>query len=54
MASKNEMALALIDECNNNINEGTTNNFASYDEGVRDALLWFLEDAPKPYIGREK
>lgn len=53
MEDKDEMALALIDECYVNINEGTTNNFASYDEGVRDALLWLLEDGPKPYVGRD-
>ena len=44
---------ALIDECNDNINNGEVNSFASYDEGVRDALLWLYENGPKPYIGRE-
>ena len=43
----------LIAECDNNINNGEVNSFASYDEGVRDALLWLYEDGPKPYIGRE-
>jgi hypothetical protein len=44
---------ALIDECNDNINNGKVNSFASYDEGVRDALLWLYENGPKPYIGRD-
>ena len=43
----------LIAECDNNINSGKVNSFASYDEGVRDALLWLYENGPKPYIGRE-
>ena len=43
----------LIDACNENINNGEVNAGASYDEGVRDALSWLLEDTPKPYIGRD-
>ena len=43
----------LIAECDNNINNGKVNSFASYDEGVRDTLLWLYENGPKPYIGRE-
>lgn len=43
----------LIAECDNNINNGKVNSFASYDEGVRDALLWLYENGPKPYIGRD-
>ena len=39
---KEQEAFDLVDECSTNI-----------DEGVRDALLWLLEDCPKPYIGRE-
>lgn len=50
---KENEAFALIDECNRNIDNGEVNNFSSYDEGVRDALLWLLEDCDKPYIGRE-
>lgn len=30
----------LIAECDANISDGNVNNFASYDEGVRDALMW--------------
>lgn len=43
----------LIAECDNNINNGKVNSFASYDEGVRDALLWLYENGQKPYIGRD-
>lgn len=43
----------LIDECNDNIAKGEVNSFASYDEGVRDTLLWLYEGGPKPFIGRE-
>ena len=46
-------AYELIDACNENINTGEVNAAGSYDEGVRDALLWLLEGAPKPYIGCE-
>ena len=50
---KENEALAIIDECNKNIENGEVNSFSSYDEGVRDALSWLLEDCEKPYIGRE-
>ena len=43
----------LIDACNENINSGDVNAAASYDEGVRDALLWLIDGTPKPEIGRE-
>lgn len=43
----------LISECDNNIAQGEVNAFASYDEGVRDTLLWLYEGCPKPCIGRE-
>ena len=46
-------AYELIDLCNENINSGDVNAAGSYDEGVRDALLWLLEETPKPYVGRE-
>lgn len=44
---------ALIDDCNKNINNGDVNAAGSYDEGVRDALLWVLEGTPKPFVGRD-
>ena len=50
---KENEAFVLIDECSKNIDSGEVNSCGSYDEGVRDALLWLLEDCPKPYIGRE-
>lgn len=43
----------LIAECDANISDGNVNSFASYDEGVRDALMWAYENGPRPYIGRE-
>ena len=43
----------LIDACNENINSGNINTAGSYDEGVRDALLWVLEGTAKPFVGRE-
>lgn len=46
-------AYELIDACNENINSGDVNAAASYDEGVRDALLWLIDGTPKPEIGRE-
>ena len=46
-------AFELIDACNENINSGEVNSAGSYDEGVRDALLWLLDGAPRPEIGRE-
>ena len=46
-------AFELIDACNENINCGDVNAAGSYDEGVRDALLWLLDGTPRPEIGRE-
>ena len=43
----------LIDACNENINSGNVNSTGSYDEGVRDTLLWVLEGTAKPFVGRE-
>ena len=43
----------LLAECDMNICEGEVNSFGSYDEGVRDAILWILGEGPMPYIGRE-
>ncbi len=53
MTDKEKEIHALIDECNDNINNGVVNSFASYDEGVRDTLLWLYEGGPKPFVGRE-
>ena len=43
----------LIAECDENIRDGNENTFSSYDEGVRDTLLWIYKNGDKPYIGRE-
>ena len=50
---KTKEAEALIEECVNCINEGRTDSFASYEEGVKDTLEWLLYDCDKPIIGRE-
>ena len=54
MLVEENRALDLVAECDENINRVEVNTFASYDEGVRDALLWVFEGGPKLYIGREK
>ena len=46
-------AEALIAECDQCIAEGRVDNFASYEEGVRDALNWALYGFDKPSVGRE-
>ena len=43
----------LIAKCDENISSGEVNGFASYDEGVRDTLLWLYENGHEPCIGRE-
>lgn len=43
----------LIDVCIENINSGEVNAAGSYDEGVKDALLWLLQGTPRPEVGRE-
>ena len=46
-------AYELIDACNENINNGEVNAAGSYDEGVRDALMWMVDGTARPEIGRE-
>lgn len=46
-------AEALLNECYNCINEGNVDNFASYEDGVKDTLNWLLYGDEKPIIGRE-
>ena len=48
-----EAVRALIKECDRNISEGTCNDCSSYDEGVRDALLWLFDGNPRPDVGQE-
>ncbi len=54
MNDKEKLAQELIGECDQNISSGEVNSFASYDEGVRDTLMWLFEGGQKPYIGRER
>lgn len=54
MTDKENQVQDLIAECESNINDGKVNSFASYDEGVRDALMWLYEGGERPYIGREE
>lgn len=53
MTDKERQVQDLLAECDENICNGEVNSFASYDEGVRDTLLWLYEGGAKPYIGRE-
>lgn len=46
-------AEALLEECYECINEGNVDNFASYEEGVKDTLDWLLYGSDKPALGRE-
>jgi hypothetical protein len=48
-----QKARDLLAECDECISNGMVDNFASYEEGVRDVLLWLLDGGHKPYIGRE-
>lgn len=43
----------LIEECDKCISDGLVDNFASYEEGVRDALCWVIYGFGKPSVGRE-
>lgn len=53
MEDKEKEALELLADCDETISTGMTDNFASYDEGVRDTLLWLFEGGCKPTVGRE-
>lgn len=43
----------MLDDCYKCINDGNVDNFASYEEGVKDTLDWLLYGGEKPIIGRE-
>lgn len=47
---KEEKAMQLIDDCNKCINDGTTDRFRSYEEGVKDALDWVYCGGDMPMI----
>lgn len=51
---KKEQAMKLMDECSKCINEGNTDSFRSYEEGVKDALDWVYCDGQKPLIIEEE
>lgn len=53
MKEMQKEAEELIAQCDENLANGTENSFGSYDEGVRDALMWLFEGGHIPYIGRE-
>lgn len=37
----------ILNLCDNAINEGTCDNFRSYEEGVKDAINWLYYGDPK-------
>jgi len=45
-----EEAFKLMDRCSKCIEDGTTDTFRSYEEGVKDALNWVYCDGGKPMI----
>jgi hypothetical protein len=51
---KKEQAMQLMDECSKCINEGNTDSFRSYEEGVKDALDWVYCNGQKPLILEEE
>lgn len=50
MEEKEKKAMQLIDDCNKCINDGTTDSFRSYEEGVKDALDWVYCGGDMPMI----
>ena len=54
MKKKEEIAREIISKCDQCISDGNVDNFASYEEGVRDALIWVYEGGEKPIIGCEE
>lgn len=54
MNEKEKEAMDIIAQCDECISNGNVDNFASYEEGVRDALLWLFEGGDKPCIGVER
>lgn len=45
---------AVLADCTENISEGMTDNFRSYEEGVKDALEWLFYGNSKPIIKEEE
>ena len=53
LINEEKEAFILIDECTKCIEEGNTDNFRSYEEGIKDALEWIYCGNPKPVIMEE-
>ena len=45
--------LELLNECQENINNGYTDNFRSYEEGIKDALEWIYFGNERPNVKEE-
>lgn len=45
-----EQILELLKECQENINNGDTDNFQSYEEGIKDALEWVYFGGNRPIV----
>lgn len=52
--NKEEQARQLLSECSKCIEEGNTDSFRSYEEGVKDALEWVYYNGQKPLIFEEE
>lgn len=42
--------MELLKECQENINNGNTDNFQSYEEGIKDALEWVYFCGNRPIV----
>lgn len=42
--------LELLNECQENINNGDTDRLRSYEEGIKDALEWIRFDGERPIV----
>lgn len=51
---KEKEAMKLIDRCSRCVENGTTDNFRSYEEGVKDALSWIFCGSDKPVVFDEE
>lgn len=40
----------ILDKCAKNVEEGFTHTFATYEEGIKDAIEWLLFDREKPEV----
>lgn len=51
---KEQQVSELIEQCSKAINNGNTDSFASYEEGVKDALIWAFYGGDKPFISTDE